>query len=260
MPSQQRLITLIGGGVYDAGGTRLPPELPFPLIYDCKVVASSATALRTALDGLRALRGVEAQLYRVSIADRNRRHWATARLLAVNYDTIAKNSHGLFQPITMEFSVRSLWRGALHGPAWYLDAGNYLDTGLFLDMGDRYALDTTPKTLTITNGGNTPADDVVLTLDAGATQVTGLTITAGSCQLVWSGTVAANKQLVIDCSPLRKSVMNDGVPAWNYLNFGGSHASEAWMRLESGANTMVVTRSGGGADTYLTVGFWDAWE
>lgn len=85
-------------------------------------------------------------------------------------------------------------------------------------------------------------------------------MTVGSCQLVYSGTVAATKSLVIDCSPTRLSVLNDGVADWTHLDLGPSHASGAWLRLASGANSMVVARTGGGTDTYLTVAFSDAWE
>lgn len=260
MASQQRMIATLGGGVYDASGTaKASPMLPFELTYDCKAVGATAAALRSTLDALRTLRGVEARLYRKALDD-DTRQWATARMMSVDYTTEARHSHGLFQPLTMTFLVKTLWRGILHGAPWYLDDGNYLDSGLYLDMADRYALSTTPQTLTITNGGPVYTDDVVLTLEAGATPVTGLTVTVGPCQLVWSGTVAATKSLVIDCSPLRMSVLNDGVAAWSSLDLGAGHASPAWLRLEAGANSMVVTRTGGGTDTYLTVDFSDAWE
>ena len=127
-------------------------------------------------------------------------------------------------------------------------------------MAERVALTTTPQTLTVTNGGNTYTDEVLLTLEAGAPPVTGLTITCGACQLVWSGTVAAGKSLVIDCEPLRRSVLNDGTPAYADFDPGARQAADGWMRLVSGANSMVVSRTGGGTDTYLTIAFSDAWE
>lgn len=258
--SQQRMIKTLGGGVYDASGSlRAEPVLPFTLTYDCKAVGATQAALRSTLDDLRALRGVEARLYRKSL-DAASRQWATARLMSVDYDTEARHSHGLFQPLTMTFLVTTLWRGALHGAPWYLNTGKYLNTGLFLNMADRYALSATTSTLTITNGGNTHTDDVVLTLEAGSSPVTGLTVTMGSCRLVYSGTVAATKALVIDCSPMRLSVLNNGVADWTHFDLGPSHASEAWLRLATGSNSMVVTRTGGGSDTYLTVAFSDAWE
>jgi hypothetical protein len=258
--SQQRLIKTLGGGVYDGGGTaKLTPELPFQLVYDCKIVGNTAAGLRTRLDALREMRGAEDRLWRKAI-DNNERQWATARLMEVDYTTEARHSHGLFQPLSLTFQIKTLWQGVLHGAPWYLNTGRYLNTGLYLNMSDRYALNTSPKSLTITNGGNTFTDDVTLTLEAGATPVTGLTVTVGSCHLVYSGTVAATKSLVIDCSPARMSVLNDGVADWSHLDLGGSHASEAWLRLLKGANTVGVTRTGGGTDTYLTIDFSDQWE
>lgn len=260
MPTRLRMVKVLGGGVHDADGSgQAAPELPFELVYECKIKGNTAAGLRTRMDELRALRGTEARLWREAFSNGDRQ-WALARCIAVDYDTQAQHSHGLFQPLTMVFLIKTLWRGVLHGAAWYLNTGRYLNTGLYLNMADRVALDTTTKTITVTNGGNTYTDEVLLTLEAGATPVTGLTITCGSCQLVWSGTVAANKSLVIDCEPLRKSVLNDGVAAYSLFDTGASHTSEVWMRLASGANSMVVTRVGGGADTYLTIAFSDAWE
>lgn len=258
--SQQRMIKTLGGGVYDANGSgQAAPELPFKLTYECKIKGNTAAGLRARMDELRALRGTEARLWRKAI-DNDDQQWAVARCIAVDYDTEARHSNGLFQPLTMVFLVRTLWRGVLHGPPWYLDSGVYLDDGMYLDMGDRYALNSIPKTLTITNGGDVFTDDVVLTLEAGATQVTGLTVAVGACHLVYSGMVAATKSLVIDCSPLRRSVLNDGNADYASLALGPNHACEAWLRLAVGANSMVVSRAGGGADTYLTVAFSDAWE
>ena len=260
MPTRQRLVKVLGGGVYDAdGGGQAAAELPFEITYDCKIKGNTTADLRTRMDALRALRGVEARLWRQSF-DTGDRQWALARCVAVDYETEARHSIGLFQSVTLMFRVRTLWNGILHGAPWYLNTGRYLNAGLYLDMHDRYALTSTTRTLTITNSGNAATDDVVLTLDAGATPVTGLTITLGACQLVWAGTLTSTKTLEIDCSPLRMSVLNDGIADWSALSLGGGHASPAWMRVPVGANSMVVTRTGGGADTFLTVDFSDGWE
>lgn len=259
-PSWERTVRTLGGGVYDAAGTaQAGPLLPYDLTYDCKATGSSAASLRTTLDALRALRGVDGRLYRRALDDGDLQ-WARARLVGVEYSTEARHSHGLFQPLTMTWAVKTLWQGVLHGAPWVLDSGETLDSGLYLDMADRYALTTTPITLTVTNNGNTTTDDVTLTLEAGATPVTGLTVTCGACSLVFSGTVGAGKSLVIDCSPAAMSVLNDGAAAWADLALGGAHASEAWLRLAVGANSVVVTRTGGGTDSYLTVAFSDRWE
>lgn len=259
--SQARFIRLPGGGVYDAGGSGvLAPRLPADLRYDCTVVGSTAARLRATLDELRALRGCSDRLYRRRIDNSLVEQWATARLMQIDFDTQARHSHGLFQPITMLFALTSVWRGIGHGPSWTLDSGEYLDSGLYFDMADRYALTTSPKTLTISNGGNAPVDEILITVEAGATPVTGLTIATGSCELVYSGTIASNKSLVIDTAPLTRSVLNDGVGDWKSLATGYGHASDVWLKLAVGANTVTVTRTGGGTDTYVTFEFWDAWE
>lgn len=259
--SQQQIINVVGGGVFDVlGSEQAAPALPFDLRYECKAFdRSSAAALRSTLDELRGCRGAQAKLWREGLDD-GTRQWATARLVEVGYDTEARHSHGLFQPLVMVFTVQSLWRGVQHGAPWSVNAGQMLNGGLYLNMGDRHVLTTSPKTITLRNDGTARTDDVVFTLEAGAVPVTGLILACGDCELLWSGTVAVGTSLVIDCSPLRRSVRNNGVAAYGSLHLGAGHKSEAWMRLARGANSLVVTRTGGSAATYLTVGWYDAWE
>jgi hypothetical protein len=259
--SNEQTVALLGGGTYDAAGTsRLEPQLPYELTYDCKATGATAAALRATLDGLRALRGVKGKLYRRGLDDSVPQfpQWATARLLGLSYNTEARHSHGLFQPLTLTWNVQTLWYGILHGAPWTLDDGYYLDTGLYLDMHDRYALTSASTALTVSNGGNIYTDEVTLTLEAGASAVTGLTVAVGSCVLEFSGTVAAGTSLVIDSA--KRSIKNAGVDAYANLQLGSGHASVAWFRLEPGNNTVTVVRTGGGADSYLTLEFSDRWE
>jgi len=257
-PSMARMVRTAGGGVFDAAGTeQAKPALPYELVYDCKALADTDAGLRSTLDALRAKRGVRGKLWRQG-QDDGALQWATARLMAVQYQMAI--GFKLVQPLSMRWSVQSLWHGERHGAPWTFDSGLYFDDGLSFDMAEEYELTTTPITLTVNNGGNTFTDDVILTLTVGTGDITGLRVQVGSCDLLFSGTVAATKQLVIDCSPSRLSVLNDGAAAWADLTLGGGHASEAWLQLQPGANSVVVTRTGGGPYATLAFDFSERWE
>lgn len=256
--SVQRMVRLAGGGVYDAHGTaQALAALPQELTYSCKALGSTATELRATLDALRGKRGVRGRLYRRGLNDGGLQ-WALARLLQVDATTEAQHSHGLFQPISLRWSLLTLWQGGVHGAGWTLNSGQVLDGGLYLDMKSQYILASTSTTAAPVNYGNAATEDVTLTYTAGGSNCTGLTIRCGDCELVFGGTVLAGKSLVIDCGA--RSVRNDGADAYAALTLGANHASAAWMRLAPGANAMTVTRVGGGTGSVLTVGFWDGWE
>lgn len=244
-PSQQRLVATVGGGVYDAAGTaRARIKTPYELSYGCVARESTASRLKGVLDGLRALRGRESTLYRQALASATY-HWATARLMEVEYSTEPQHGFGLFQPLTMRWLVKSPWNGAGH-------AGTE-------EAEESLPIDADADTLSVTNGGNAAAENVVLTVDPYVGTVTYFRIRTGACDLIYNGTITTSK-LVIDCSPSKMSVLHGGAPAWQYLTIGPTHASDAWLRLEPGANTLTVDMTGGGLGRSLSVKFYDTWE
>lgn len=255
--TQERTVRTVGGGLFDGwGAAQARMELPYRLAYDCRAYASTAAALRATLDALRAKRGVRGRLVRQGDND-DGEQWATARLMEVEYQADVMNLQ-LIQPLRMAWSVQSPWYGGSHGTGWTLASGLYLDAGLYLDMASRHVLTATSNVVTVTNYGNAAVENAVLSVTAGMYNLTALTIRCGSCELVYSGTVVARKTLVIDCGA--KTVVNDGTADYARLTLGANHASAAWMRLAPGANSVTVTRTGGGAETAITFEFSDAWE
>lgn len=241
--SELRMLQTMGG-VYDGWGTeRARALLPLELRYECMALGATAAALKTTLDALRALRGVQGSLVRSSFTTPAVTHWATARLTQVEYGTEARHGHGLYQPLTLTWLVSTLWHGTAHGGVFEEDAED-------LPVGE--------SNLTLANGGNVYTDDVVITLDPGLADVTGLTIETGSCHLVYDAEIKVGDLLVIDCSPARLSVTNGGVPAWADLTLGANHASEAWLRLAPGNNAVTAWMFGSGAK--LNFAYSDLWE
>lgn len=255
-PTLLQIAPTVGGAFFDAqGADQAGALLPFDMSYDCKIVASTAASLRATLDGLRAKRGVRGKVWRRGYDD-GALQWATARLLAVDYVDEIGLRH--MQSLTLRWKVLSQWCGGEHGAGWTLASGKLLDAGLYLNMASRFVLPSGLVAETVTSYGNAAVEDVTLTYTAGASSCTSLTIRCGDCELIYTGTVAAGKSLVIDCGA--RSVTNDGSADYAHLTLGANHASAAWMRFAPGANAISIRRVGGGTGSVLLVAFYDGWE
>lgn len=254
--SRSGLVT-IPGGYYDAyGSERAPRERE---IINRKAILHRATPalLQTAYNELRAMRGVRAKLY-ISQPDGSS-YWTIARLLKITSQSGPDNIRHL--EINMAFELLwPMWYGERTGDGWVLDSGEVLDDGLTLDeSGGLFALNTSPKSVTVTNGGNATVKNAIITVTAAGTDITALTIAkSGETQLVYSGTIAAGESLVIDVGAW--SVENDG--ADDYANFalGASHVIEEWLHLTPGSNTITVTKTGGSTASTIGIEFYDGWE
>jgi len=251
-PSQQRMIATIGGGVYDAAGTaRARIKTPYDLSYECVARGTTAAALKTTLDALRALRGRESLLYRKALSG-GALQWATARLMEIDYKTEPQHGFGLFQPLSMRWLVKTLWHGTAHSE----DEGE-----------DSVVIENDEETVIVTNGGNATANNVVLTVNPNDGTVTNFRIRTGAhigadptgaCDLMYTG--AITDKLTIDCSPERMTVLHGNDAAWQFLTLGPTHASDAWLQLQPGANSLLVNMIGGGSERSLNVAFSDTWE
>jgi hypothetical protein len=153
----------------------------------------------------------------------------------------------------------SHWNGRGYAD-WTLDDTPqiYFDTGYYLDTGNYEGnLVSSPDAFTITNQGNRRVTNVIVAIIAGNSAITAVTLTMGSAQLTWTGTLGANKQLLIDSGSYR--VTNDGANAYSGLTFGASHTIDDWLRVEPGANTLTFTWTGGGTGSHFTLNMWDGW-
>jgi hypothetical protein len=258
-----KLIDLPGGGAWSdhQGETATRGRLPISAKY--LLMGDTEAALNTSLCALEALQGVQDDLY-IEVAH-NSVCSAEAVLTSVKGTRRAKDLTSL--EITMNFTVLSpTWRGARHsGSGWVFDSGEYFDSGLHFDEADSvYLLSDAKSTLTVTNGGNATVKNCVLTIRAGLGSITGVLIQrkVGSTvyeHLTWAGTLASGKDLVINCGA--HTVTNDGANAYSGFALGASHRTDDWLRLLSGANTIEITLTGGGATDISSAGFtfYDGW-
>lgn len=233
-----RIVTTVAGAFDVDGAGRSAQQFPHTLTYQAIVDAATLAALATALDALRAAVGTRAYLYRRADDD-GAVHRALCRLVAM--PVMRKFEHRGYQPVRLEFRQLGPWQG--QATSWTLDEGELLDDGLDFDSSDYFAtLSSSPATQVVTNGGNLPVLDAVLTVTAGSAALSNPIFTATGVDLRWTGTIPAGGALVIDCGAA--SVLLAGADAYSGLGFGAGHAIEEWLRLEPGNTTLILTVAG----------------
>lgn len=254
-PSRSGLVTL-PGGYYDAYGSERAPREREIISRKAILHRSTPALLQAAYNELRAMRGVRSNLYMTQ--PDGSVYWTTARLLKIVSPSGPDNIRHLELTMTFEL-IEPVWHGERTGSGWVLDAGEVLDAGLTLDESDGVTvLNTSPKNVTVINGGNATVKNAVITVTAVGTDITSLIIAkSGETQLVYSGTIAVGESLVIDCGAW--SVENDGADDYANFDLGASHAIEEWLHLDPGSNTITVTRTGG-ANSTIGFTFYDLWE
>jgi hypothetical protein len=257
------LLELAGGGYYDQNGTRQTEQEQTTITHQARLVGTSETALYAQFRALLALRGVSAKLYRLN--PDGTREWCQARLLWVRGQTDPRRRYSL--PVEISFAMISRsWYGYIHGPEWYFDAGYYFDTGMLFDAstGVTEELDGASEALTLINGGNKDITNPIIHIHAGSADITHIEIvitnmdTTEVSDLVYSGTIVAGKDLVIDCGAL--TVENDGAGDYAHLARGAAHTEDGWMKLFAGSNGAAVATAGVSATSTITFEFADGWN
>lgn len=214
-------IVPIAGGVFNRYGTRqvLPRNwiVPFRGRYEG---SGSSSALRTALDALRAKLGVRGILVRKRDDDAVLQH-IYARLIAVEGTWTLEDGQSALVSLQWETDFSS-WRHATVTTATGSAGGN---VSLVID-------------------GTAPVDDATITLTATANLVNPtFTIPALGVGLKWFGTVANTKILVINCAA--KTVTYDGGNAFSGFNLQAGHTVRDWMPLPVATHALAVGMDSG---------------
>lgn len=228
------------GGFFDAyGDDQAPLQLPYDLPLRVTPKESTVAALLATLRALKAMRGTQGRLYRRVYGGEV--EWCWARVAQVPAERQVQ--HNTHQPVEIVFRVLSCWYGMYHAPGPGFDDGLYFDDGVWFDIEETTTLTLPAQSVTVNNGGDTTATNVVVRVTAGDTDITALELAiSGVAHLVFALTIAATKTLVIDCGS--KSILNDGVAA-GINPTGASHHSNYWLPLEPGDNTVAVGITGG---------------
>ena len=225
---------------------------PQTLSVKLQILETTPTAAQTAADAVKALTGTWDKLYR-RMPDGSVQ-WTTAQMVEPAADRTVDNNRWI-QPDVEFFVPIPIWYSHHHGAGWTFDSGILFDTGYYFDEGDKYTLNTSPKTLTIANNGNYAVRNCVITVHCDTTPITALAITMTGVNLVFSGTLAAGKDLVIDCGT--ETVTNDGAAAYATFDTSTGHAQAEWLALQPGNNSITVTITGGGTASTITFDFWE---
>jgi len=228
------LVRLPGGGAYDWRGSDPAPPAAEPIRVRGVWVADSVTAMETKLAALKALCGTRDRLWRSNGATQ---HWRLARLLEVRSDLAA----GLAVDALIEMLFEALpgpWNGTAHTvPA---------------------TLDTSPKTAVCTNAGNRRVTDAVVTITAAGSAITVVRLrVSGVSDLQWTGTLGVGQSQVIDCGA--RTVRAGGADAYGGLAYLSGHVVPDWLRLELGANNVLVYRTGGSTASTAQITYSDGW-
>lgn len=253
-------VVATAAGSYDIWGSdRTAQKFPHRLQLTCVAAEASIAALRTVLDALRAAQGTRDYLYRRADDD-DTVHRCTARLVDVAYSR--KPSNLIHMEVKLTWDQLDQWEGRRYEGPWRLDDGHELDAGLFLDAVDL----TAAPSVSITNAGNLPARNVVLTITVSGAGVTYIGFTMPLSGVAWSidDTPADGDVYVMDAAA--RSLKKNGADAYSLLVLEESisglvHTAREWIVIEPGVtdDAQLVWTSSGGTSLTGILTFAEAW-
>ncbi|HEY1015721.1 MAG TPA: hypothetical protein VGE07_23635 [Herpetosiphonaceae bacterium] len=252
---RQAFTPLQTGSVYDhAGADQSRKDQALISRSGMLVEQAGGDTLLAQLRQIQAYYGYRNYLIREMDDGTFERIWA--RFVALNVPRTADNL------VTLEVStdfvpLASTWLGR-NFHQLELDDGHLLDSGLFLDGTAGILISTNPTTFTLTNNGNAISRYVIIRVVPAGSSMTSLTIKCGQAEWTFSGTVVAGQTLEINTGAC--SVLNNGVDAYASFAFTGNHTMDDWFRLNPGANSVTITRTGASGGATVYVEYYDAWE
>jgi len=248
------------GGAIDGYGSQQKHPGAVERSFSRRLRGGTQAELEQTFFQLLALRGKRDRLYRRTASGDI--HWQYARLVEVTATRSYEiTKYNFIQDIELRVVTQDpFWRGDFGG-AWYLDDGEYLDTGLSFDSAQTYALSSSPTPFTIsigTEAGRAPIRAIRLRVTAGSAPITSITIArAGGESLTFGGTIAIGNEMIIDTGTMQ--VTNDGVDAYDDLTLSPTADMAAWLAFETGDNPITVTFSGGGTGSTIDFTYYEAW-
>jgi len=247
----------LAGGGFDALGTEQASSGVYTLTKSFRIWFATEAERITYFGSLRALKGKRGRLIRKW--DNDVSQYVTARILGVTAERTLDDTRSLECEIKFEI-YSAYWHGDYTG-TWTFDNGEFFDIGLYFDSGaDDFILDASPKSITITMEGNAISNDPVINVTAGSANITAIeiknTTTGHLAELDYIGTILAGNTLKIDCGAY--TVQNNAVDADADFSTGTTHTINEWFRLPPGANTIVVTFTGGSTDSIINFDYYEA--
>ena len=245
-----------------AGLERRPQGIR-PLTKEGLLIGSSHAAIETQIDNLRRNIGVRDKLTVQFHSGRLRWQYAVLRQV----DIAAELFRGYVLPVQLTFETAAQhWYELIQGvEGWTIGDGSFSlgDGTAGLGQSDYvYTIDATDayKTdINLVHAGNIPATNLMITVTAGSTNLTQVTVrnqtsSAAISPLAWSwtydATILAGESLVVDCGA--SSVFNDGDDA--FADFDPNRKAQ-WLRLEAEATNNIWVRAYGNSNLDATISF-----
>lgn len=166
-----------------------------------------------------------------------------------------KRTHGgLTQVATVE--VRQL-RSAPGGPNHYNVAAELVFADPFWYAASATTASDTfvslPDTLDISNGGTYKAERAVITIEG---VITNPKIAIGDRWVQWTGTVAVDEELVIDCGAFTTVIRKTAVPDSDVIaNITWAEDYVRWLEIPAGNSSAIITGTVGSPAPAVTIQF-----
>lgn len=246
-----RQITLPGGSSHDWGRTDIPPTIPAQSVCVSGYwTASTLLAMQEKAAALGALIGRRSKLWRAEGSSQTFRQWKWARCEGVESDIM---------PDELQYYAKfTLWFKTDSGP-WYGNDWTRTETG------------STPE-MYCPNPGTAPTTDVVITITAGTSAITGVqlvhyvedpdgdgTLDYGMVCWTFDETIPVGKSLVVDAK--QGTVLLDGADAYSHLTrYFSIHKVPEFMYIAPGVNRYDVTLDGGNSTSEVEIAYYEAWH
>ena len=221
-PAQARTqwLDLSGGGAFDTLGSETAPGEAQTLTKRCILYNEDRAQLQADLDDLKSLAGKKGKLYMQIYGGAQR--WRKARCQITGQRPPAT-------PFTVDIDL-----------SFECESETWNST----QVTSNTDLDSTPKNISLTNSGNTPVKNAVITITIPADAPPNITklifLISGSVEFEYTGSLSSNDTLVIDTGA--RSVKKNGADDYGgNFSLTSNHAISEWLRLAVGANTLTVT-------------------
>lgn len=217
------------------------------------VLKATSGDLELYLNQLKKRRGTRGKLSKVDAnGDSVFQYARLTEIREIRTTKEARQNIKKLQSISLTFICDAdTWLGDIN-IAWKLNDGNLINDNLVLNGGDLVDLSSSPETHTVTITQDNLESKIItrnpvftFTVPAGESFSSMLIENDQGGSLLFTGTVAAETQLVIDAAALR--VLNNDVDAYDDLAITFNPLSPfTWMALLVAANEFTFTHNGGG--------------
>jgi hypothetical protein len=250
--SNPQFTKLLNGGVAYSGPRRGFADVPYAWTYTGTIIVSSKQYAENAYNALAVAAHSTGRIWRTNERGTEvhyKRAYFESMKITREHGVVYRFAEPyLCFDVQIEFSILDpLWSGLAHGGGIVLDTGPGFDVGYGLDYvaaNDQKTLTSTSTTWAYAVGGNRTQRRLSVLVSAGSSDLTNLILdnqtTAARC--TYSGTVPANRQLLIDT--IRPAVEHLAVLTSGYNPNATTLAVDSSAKATVGGAVSIVLTNG----------------